>query len=54
MKKNGLVFGIIGGIGIGLLVGSEFNGSYVTIFGTILIILTFLSIVILSNKERKN
>ena len=35
MDKTGLSVGIIGGIGLGLLLGSKFSGRYVTILGTI-------------------
>jgi len=29
--KIGLIIGIIGGIGLGLMLGSEFSGRYVTL-----------------------
>ncbi len=32
MNEKGLAIGIIGGIGLGLLLGSEFSGSYATRF----------------------
>jgi len=35
MEKIGLKIGVIGGLGLGLLLGSEFAGSYITILGAI-------------------
>jgi len=35
MDKTRLSVGIIDGIGLGLLLGSEFSGRYVTILGVI-------------------
>jgi hypothetical protein len=43
MEKLGLGIGVIGGLGLGLLLGSEFSGSYVTYFGAILIIISLVS-----------
>jgi len=43
MNKSGLFIGIIGGIGLGLLVGSEFSGRNITIFGAILIVISLVS-----------
>jgi len=53
MDKNGLCIGVIGGIGLGLLLGSEFSGSYITILGAILIIISLISIGFLSYKGKK-
>ena len=39
MDKSGLGIGVIGGLGLGILLGSEFSGSYVTIFGAILVVI---------------
>ena len=39
MEKIGLGIGVIGGIGLGLLLGSEFSGSNVTILGAILVVI---------------
>ena len=44
MDKGGIGVGIIGGIGLGLLLGSEFSGSNVTIFGAILVVISLISI----------
>ena len=52
MDKNGLIIGIIGGLGLGLLLGSEFSHSYVTIFGAIFIVICLVSMGILSYKRK--
>ena len=53
MDKTGLSVGIIGGIGLGLLLGSEFSGRYITILGAILVIISIVSIGLLSYKTKK-
>ena len=53
MKKIGLSIGIIGGIGLGLMLGSEFSGRYITILGAILIIILLISMGILSYKGKR-
>lgn len=53
MNKGGLSVGIIGGIGLGLLVGSEFPGKEITILGAILVIISLIALGVLSYKERK-
>jgi len=53
MDKSGLGIGVIGGIGLGLLLGSEFSGSYITIFGAILVVISLVYIGFLSYKEKK-
>lgn len=50
MDKIDLIIGIIGGLGLGILIGSEFSGSYITIFGGILIVLSLISMGVLSYK----
>jgi len=52
MEKCGLGIGVIGGIGLGLLLGSEFSGSNVTILGAILIVISLVSMGILSYKKK--
>ena len=52
MEKCGLGIGVIGGLGLGLLLGSEFSGSYVTIFGAILVVISLISMGILSYKKK--
>jgi hypothetical protein len=53
MDKTGLFIGIIGGLGLGLLLGSEFSGSYITIIGAILVVISIVTIVVLSYKNKK-
>jgi len=53
MEKTGLSIGIIGGIGLGLVLGSEFSGRYITIFGAILITISLISMGILSYKGKR-
>ena len=52
MEKCGLGIGVIGGIGLGLLLGSEFSGSNVTIIGAILVVISLISMGILSYKKK--
>ena len=53
MVKFGLSIGIIGGIGLGLLLGSEFSGSNVTILGAILVVISLISMGVMSYKGKK-
>jgi len=53
MDKTGLPIGIIGGIGLGLLLGSEFSGRYITITGAILVIISIVTMGVLSFKGKK-
>ena len=53
MDKTGLSIGVIGGIGLGLLLGSEFSGRYITILGAVLVIISIVSIGLLSYKAKK-
>ena len=53
MDKTGLSIGIIGGIGLGLLLGSEFSERYITILGAILVIISLVAMGILSYKGKK-
>ena len=53
MDKSGLGIGVIGGLGLGLLLGSEFYGRNVTILGAILVVISLISMGILSYKEKK-
>jgi hypothetical protein len=48
MDKKGVSIGIIGGLGLGLLLGSEFSGSTITIIGAIAIVLSLISLVVFS------
>ena len=53
MNKKGLFIGIIAGIGLGLLLGSEFHGTYITLAGAILVVLSLSSMGILAYKGYK-
>ena len=52
MEKSGLGIGVVGGLGLGVLLGSEFSGSYVTIFGAILVVISLISMGVLSYKKK--
>ena len=51
MEKTGIAIGITGGIGLGLLLGSEFSGRYITLIGAALIIISIISLIVLSYKK---
>ena len=53
VDKCGLSIGVIAGTGLGLLVGSEFSGSAITILGAALIIVSLISMGVLSYKKKK-
>jgi len=53
IEKIGLSVGIIGGIGLGLMLGGEFSGRYITILGAVLVIISLISIGFLSYKGKK-
>jgi len=48
-----LTVGIIGGVGLGLMLGSEFSGSNITILGAILVVISLISMGFLSYKGKK-
>jgi hypothetical protein len=52
MDKKGLFVGIIGGIGLGLLIGSEYSGRNITIIGAILVVISIILIGVLSYKNK--
>ena len=54
MKDIELVIGIIGGLGLGLLLGSEFSGTYIILIGVILIIMILILMGFLSYKKKNN
>jgi len=53
MEKCGLGIGVIGGIGLGLLLGSEFSGRYITILGAAFVIISLVSMGVQSYKDKK-
>jgi len=52
-EKIGYAVAAIGGIGLGLLLGSEFSGTYVTLSGAGLVIISLVGLGILSYKNKK-
>jgi hypothetical protein len=52
MDKKGLFIGIIGGIGLGLLLGSEYSGRNITIIGAIFIVISLVSMSIFSYRTK--
>ncbi|MDG6218771.1 MAG: hypothetical protein QCI00_04970 [Candidatus Thermoplasmatota archaeon] len=54
MEKSGLVIGVIGGIGLGLLLGSEFSSTNITLFGAVLMILSLVFMGFFSYKEKNS
>ena len=53
MDKSGLTIGIFGGIGLGLLLGSEFSGRIITVLGAVILIASLCSMGILSYMDKK-
>ena len=53
MDKIALLIGIIGGIGLGLLLGSEFTGRYITILGAFLVVISIISLGVSSYKDKE-
>jgi len=45
MDKIGLGIGIIAGLGLGLLVGSELSGSTITLVGAGLVVISLIAMV---------
>ena len=43
--KIGLIIGIIAGIGLGLMIGSEFSGRYITLIGAALVVISIIAII---------
>ena len=52
--RLGQVLGIIGGIGLGLLLGSEFPGRYVTLLGAGLLVIFLLTMAGYHIGKRRN
>lgn len=51
MDKIGLGIGIIGGLGLGLLLGSELSGSAITLAGAGLIIISLVLLIVFSLRK---
>ena len=52
MNKTALFVGIIGGVGLGILLGSEYPGRYLTTIGAVLVIISIIGIGALSCKNK--
>ena len=52
MEKIGLCIGVIGGIGLGLLIGSEFSGRNITIIGAVLVVISLIFMAVLAYREK--
>jgi len=52
IDKNGLIIGVIGCIGLGFLLGSEFSGRNATILGGILVLISLAFMGIFLYKEK--
>ena len=53
MDKSGLGIGVVGGIGLGLLLGSEYSGNYITLLGAALVVISLISMGILAYKGKR-
>lgn len=53
IDKKGVGIGIIGGFGLGLLLGKEFSGTYITLTGAALVIVALLLMVGFSVLDKK-
>jgi hypothetical protein len=53
MDKIAFLIGIIGGIGLGLLLGSEFTGRHITILAACLVVISIITLGIFSYKDKK-
>lgn len=53
MDKKALIIGIIGGLGLGLLLGSEFAGTYMTLLGAGCVLISIISLVVFSYMNKK-
>lgn len=51
MNKIGLGIGVLGGLGLGLLLGSEFSGSTITLIGAGLMALSIIAMIVLSLRK---
>jgi hypothetical protein len=53
MDENSLLIGIIGGIGLGMQLGSEFARRYATLAGAVLIMVSLVSMGVKSRRVKK-
>ena len=52
--KTGVAIGVIGGIGLGLMLGNEFPGRYITLTGAGLVLISIVAMIVLSLRGKKN
>jgi len=53
MKREHWILGIFGGLGLGLLLGSEFPGRMMTLLGAGFMIIFFIGMGVISYKKSK-
>jgi hypothetical protein len=51
--KTGYFIAVIGGIGLGLLLGSELSGTLITFIGAIFVVFSLVSLIVISYQKRK-
>jgi hypothetical protein len=51
MDKIGLGIGIVGGLGLGMLVGSELSGSTITLIGAGLVVISLIAMIVFSLRK---
>ena len=53
LERMGFAIGIIGGLGLGFLLGSEYSGRHMTLLGAGLLIISLFCLGMLSYKKKK-
>lgn len=53
MNRTGVAIGVAGGLGLGLLLGSEFSGRIVTIAGAAIMTVSIILMIVLSAGKGK-
>jgi hypothetical protein len=53
MEFQGVLVGIIGGVGLGLIIGCKFSGSTISIVGGIFVLFSIVEIISRSVKAKK-
>jgi hypothetical protein len=52
MDKIGLGIGILSGLGLGFLIGSEFSGSIITLIGAGLLLISLIGMIVSSLRKK--
>ncbi|MFC2175237.1 hypothetical protein ACFLQ2_05255 [archaeon] len=52
MDNTAVLIGVVGGLGLGLLLGTEFAGSFATILGALFIVASLGSMIFLKTKKK--